>query len=320
MRAGGAGFGTENSPGAEGDQQVLAIESVESNSASPRDVSDVLKCLLTTSARLPMSLYPFAGAHAVQSVAFGFEWTNELSDAELSAVNGAYLAQLRPSLPVAASTQSMVVQIESGGVASMNTSAQGGWRYSKPGHGGMARLLDVQRNRCVGQFNDYTRWDPVFKEAKKWFDAVGPNLGSRQYASLGLEYTDVFNWRADPQSLNVAEVFRTDSPYLPSNVFRQKSLWHSHHGFLSDRTAPGVENKLLENINVNLIEELGQRSIVITTVHRASFVDVWGWEALNPLLVPMFEDFHARNKQTLSDLLTNEVLDKISLNGKAKGE
>ena len=266
-----------------------------------------------------MSLYPFAGAHAVQSVAFGFEWTNEVSDAELAAVNVAYLAQLRPSLPVAAGTQSMVVQIE-GGIASMNAGAQGGWRYSKPGHGGMARLLDVQRNRCVGQFNDYTRWNPVFKEAQKWFDTVGPELGPRQYTSLGLEYTDVFNWRADPQSLNLVEVFRTDSPYLPNNVFRQKGLWHVHHGFLSDRNEPGVENRLLENINVNLIEELGQRSIVITTVHRASFAGVWGWEKLRALIAPMFEDFHARNKQTLSDLLTNEVLDKISLNGKAKGE
>lgn len=258
-----------------------------------------------------MSLYPFAGAHAVQSAAFALEWTEEISEAEISAIAGTH-EKLKLSLPVMTPLQTLTFQMVAGQPSS-TSAAPGGYQFSRPGSAGPARALEVQRNRIVGQVNDYTRWDPVWNEVKNWFATVTPCIGRRLINSVGLQYNDVFHWRDAPDTLNLKRVFREDSPLVPANIFELRDLWHSHHGYFIHRTAP-VKHRLLENVNVNMLEELGQRSIVISTVHKAEVPDVWSWDQLATFIDSLMDDLHQRNKTTLGALLSDEAASMISLN------
>jgi len=263
-----------------------------------------------------MSLFPFAGAHAVQSAAFALEWPVELSDSEMSAIAIAH-DKLKASLPASSPIQTLTFQLIGNQPGVANT-APSGYLFSRPGGNGAARMLEVQKNRLIGQINDYTRWESVWKEVKGWFDVVGPILGDkRQITHVGLQYNDVFYWRDKPETLDLSAVFRTDSPLLPPGVFKQTGLWHSHHGYLLDQTSP-TPHRLLENVNVNMLEELGQRSILITTVHKAEFPELVGWQNLTTCLDELMAELHKRNKAILTDLLSVEAADKISLNKGSK--
>jgi uncharacterized protein (TIGR04255 family) len=258
-----------------------------------------------------MSLYPYAGAHAVQSAAFALEWPVELTEAELLAIAGAH-EKLKASLPTSTPLQTVTFQVVSGQPGSTSTSGPAGHTFSRQGPAGTARALEVQRNRAVGQVNDYTRWAPVWKEVKNWFSTIGSIIGDRQITHVGLQYNDVFHWRGDPDSLDLKKVFSENSTLLPRNVFTLKGLWHSHHGYFVDRLKP-VNHQLLENINVNLQDELGQRSIVITTVHKALVADIRGWDQMSTKIDELMEDLHSRNKDILKNLLSDEAAKSITL-------
>lgn len=258
-----------------------------------------------------MSLYPYAGAHAVQSAAFALEWPVELNEVDFVAV-AALHEKLKTSLPVAAPIQRVTFQMVPGQAGSTTANALAGHTFSRLGAAGPARVLEVQANRVVGQVNDYTRWEPVWKEVGNWFKLVGPIIGKRQITNVGLQYNDVFHWRDDPQSLDLTQIFREDSVLLPRNVFALNGLWHSHHGYFVERTAP-IPHRLLENVNVNLLEELGQRSVVISTVHKAEVSNVWGWENMAGNIDSLMADLHQRNKVTLGNLLSTHAAGLIGL-------
>lgn len=257
-----------------------------------------------------MSLYPFAGAHAVQSAAFALEWPVEISEAEINGIAG-QREKLKPSLTDMSPLQTLTFQMMGGQSGGTTSAIPGGYVFSRPGPAGPARVLEVQRNRMVGQVNDYTRWEPVWKEVRSWFDTLAPLLGKRQFTSVGLQYNDVFHWRDTPESLDLKQVFKVGSPLLPSNAFELTNLWHSHHGYFLDRNEP-IKHRLLENVNVNLLEELGQRSIVITTVHKAE-INIWSWEEVSKCIDALMSDLHKRNKDNLGRLLSDDAAGKISL-------
>lgn len=263
-----------------------------------------------------MSLYPSAGAHAVQSAAFALEWPVELTDSDLGHI-GAVQMRLRQSLPNMQPIQAMMVQmLAGGGPPAAARPITGGFQLSRSGPAGPIWTLEIQRNRLVGQINDYTRWKLVWAEVKSWFAAAAPFLDGRQIASVGLHYTDVFHWRAPPEQLDLSQVFRRESRLLPPHVFETKSFWHSHHGYFIQQDEP-TPHRLLENVNVDMMENLGQQSFVITTVHRAEVKDIWGWENLEKVIDPLMETLHARNKAALGDLLAEPVAKTISLFGGA---
>jgi uncharacterized protein (TIGR04255 family) len=258
-----------------------------------------------------MALYPFAGAHAVQSAAFALEWPSELGEAEIGAVSSAY-EKIKSSLPLVTPIQMVTFQMMGGQPGSTGT-APSGFLFSRPGPAGPARALEAQRNRLVGQINDYTRWAPVWQEVKGWFNAIAPSIGNRLITHVGLQYNDVFHWRGAPDKLDLKQVFREGSPLLPAHVFTLDGLWHAHHGYFLDRKEP-VQHRLLENVNINVVEELGQRSFVISTVHKAELSNVWGWDGVSAFIDNLMDDLHKRNKATLASLLSDDAASMISLN------
>lgn len=263
-----------------------------------------------------MSLYPFAGAHAVQSAAFAFEWAQPLTDSEFAEVVALH-ERLKGSLPTLSQNKALTIELGSG--TPVTAQGLGNVVFSRPPHGSggaPSRILEISRDKCVGQINEYTRWEHVWREVLRWFEVVAPVLvRNHPVRIIGLQYNDVFHWRASPESLDLRHVFKEGSPYLPPNVFGLKDLWHSHHGYFVHRDAP-MTHKLLENVNVNLLDELGQRSILISTVHKAEFPTLlFKSEELLESLRTVIPDLHLRNKEVLGDLLAKDVVKIINLFG-----
>ena len=265
------------------------------------------------------ALYPFAGDHAIQNVAFVLEWPVPLTPSELLKVRGLH-AQLQTSFPVMNEMRSLTINFAAnpgGQTLSSNSNEIGGIQFlgNPLGPGMVSRMLQVSPLNCIVVINDYSRWEKVWGDVRRWFMIVAPSLfeTGHQIPTIGLQYTDVFNWRKAPETMELSEIFLKDTDFLPKNVFKLKSLWHSHHGYFDTRKIL-VEHKLLENINVGLADNNGQRSITILTVHKATLLTpLWDMETLQGTVDTLMSDLHLRNKKILSSLLSTDVCAKIKL-------
>jgi uncharacterized protein (TIGR04255 family) len=261
-----------------------------------------------------MSLYPYAGVHAIQSAAFVVEWAGELTAGEIAQI-AALHSQLSESFPSFSPIQSFKLEIVGQG-QSMPTSSIGGYVFQKNNAtGNFSKTLEVNHTRVTALINDYTRWEYVWKDVRGWFEKVIPLIGDRQILHAGLQYNDIFHWRGELGDLNIKDIFLEASPYIAKHIFEVNGLWHSHHGYLIDHAKP-ENSKLLENINVSAsINEAWQRSFIITTVHKMQLLDarILGWNGLASHLDELMNTMHNRNKEVLKKILTPAVLAQIDL-------
>ncbi|NYH13409.1 TIGR04255 family protein [Paraburkholderia bryophila] len=276
------------------------------------------------------ALHPFAGDHAVQSVAFVLEWASPLDTAALKAVR-----QLAPrfqaSFPVVQEQRQITVKVEAtaGGRSPKHKAAAtpatelGGIQFiHNSGHapGTFTRMIQVQRKNCLVALNEYSRWDTVWPRVQGWLEALLPIvLSGRALSAITLQYQDVFYWREDVSRLDLREVFRAGSSYLPPNCLDQKSAWHSHHGFIEDIDGewPG---HLLNNVNVNVGDLNGQRQIGTMLTHKVTFGSpVWTQERATDALSSVMPMLHRINKSTLQDVFSDAVREKIGLTVQQEG-
>lgn len=266
-------------------------------------------------------LAPCSGAHAVQSAVFAIEWSNPLPQDALSHIRAAYdqSKELKRQFPAAPQEQrilSVLIDQAAGAVSPQPVSSAGeyiGYKFTKQSSISPSRTLQITRDSCLYIVQDYTRWKSVVYDVLLAYSEVSEYLVKSPIAALGLQYTDVFHWRADPEHLNLVEVLEVDSGLVPTSALERKGLWHSHHGYLEDRSSP-AEHSALENVNVDIVDNGGQRSVAIVTSHQARLQrPLYTSEALSSSLKMFYESLHDQNKALLGKLLTSEVQSKIKL-------
>lgn len=268
------------------------------------------------------NLHPFTGQHAIQSAVFALSFSSELDIGEVGSLQAASAA-LKGDFPVLAEQQRTTIsmQVGPGAKSSPDASSEvGGFILERPAlvpNEPKLRLIIVNRTDIVVVVNDYTRWDKFTSDIDRYLSVLlAPIDSHKAISSIGLQFNDVFLWKADPVELNLDEVFVNGSPYLPSNVFSSTMLWHSHHGYLINEAAP-VKHQQLDNINVSRVEVQGEHQLQILTSHRATFENPLykGWSDKNLILFNIRENLHKTNKKLLAALLTPAAQQKINLNG-----
>ena len=268
-------------------------------------------------------LAPCSGAHAVQSAVFAIEWSNPLPQDALSHIRAAYdqSKELKRQFPAAPQEQrilSVLIDQAAGAVSPQSVSSAGeciGYKFTKQSSISPSRTLQITKDSCLYVVQDYTRWKSVVSEVLRAYSEVSEHLVKSPVAALGLQYTDVFHWRADPEHLNLVEVLDAESGLVPTSALERKGLWHSHHGYLEDRSSP-ADHLALENVNVDIVDNGGQRSVAIVTSHQARLQrPLYTAQALRSSLEMFYESLHDQNKTLLGKLLTSEVKSKIKLQG-----
>jgi uncharacterized protein (TIGR04255 family) len=267
-------------------------------------------------------LFPFAGDNAIQSAVFAIEWTEPLSGSELRAIRALDEDQeFKRTFPSAIEPRMVMINLNVDQGAQQVKSEQNqlaGVNFMRPSPtnpGSMSKAINISPMNCLAIVNEYTRWVNVWAEVRGWLLKVAPIVTpSHSVNVIGMQYTDIFLWKADPSTLLLSEVLSAQSTYLPSHVFQTSSLWHSHHGFFEKQQTEPIAHDLLENINVNMLDSSGQRSLQIVSSHRATLTNpIWDIGHLATALDQLMPHLHNRNKRVLRNLLTPAVQAKIKL-------
>jgi uncharacterized protein (TIGR04255 family) len=265
------------------------------------------------------NLFPVAGNNAIQNAAFAIEWAAELLPTEMQKINNAIEADLKSEFQNSIPQNVQKFSFVNEGVANprfLPSIEIGGYLFEKrsPLSPVPTKSITLGKQNLVILINEYSRWEAVWEDVRKYISLVLNNLREQPINNIGLQYSDVFIWKDTPDSLNLNEVFRPNSQYLTPNVLNVKKLWHSHHGYIVDSSAP-VPNTRLDNINVNLIDIEGTLSIQIVTSHRATLeTPIWykGEESLS-VISEIMSVLHDENKLIMHDLLSDEICKKIKL-------
>jgi uncharacterized protein (TIGR04255 family) len=280
---------------------------------------------LATATLCPMSLdnlFPYAGNHAIQNVVFAIDFVSPLSESVLKEIKKSAVKSFGNEFSAPVDQQTLAVNLGLAGPGqSVQTSVQvGGFSMQQSaGFSGLPRrIVNVSPANCVIVVNDYTRWDDVKSNADKYFDVILKLVGTSAtpVAAIGLQYSDVFNWKSDPEELSLKEVFRAGSPYIVPHVFAESPpmLWHSHHGYFLDIEQP-VTSRQLNNINISRVNAQNVDSIQVLTSHKVQLEKpLYKSGAENrEKISDILNNLHKSNKEMLQALLTDELLSKIDL-------
>lgn len=262
-------------------------------------------------------LLPFAGDHAVQNAAIALEWQGELSDQTLLRIYS-LAEKLKPSFDKVELQKLMMINLADTG-PSKHTDGLGGVQFQKMTSLGTAsRQMIVSRGNCTFIVHDYSRWVTMLEDAIRCLQLIMPViLADKAINAIGLQYTDAFTWKEDPADLNMKDVFREDTGLVPAHALNLKHLWHNHHGYLENVTEP-VPHVLTTNVNVTVQDVSGERMIQIITTHRATLEKPirLSTSAYFDVVANIENHLHSRNKSLLSQLLSEDVSNKINLNAK----
>jgi uncharacterized protein (TIGR04255 family) len=271
------------------------------------------------------NLQPYAGQHAIQSAVFALHFSAELDVGELSALRET-AKELKTDFPNFADQHRVSVEInqpvKGESPTSSTTQDFGGFILEKPAPSvpvGAASLrsIIVSADQVIVVINDYTRWEKFRSDVEKYLSVLLKDMSAHKaIQSIGLQIADVFIWKADPADLKLSDVLSKTSPYLPANVFAQDALlWHSHHGFLRDQEQP-IKHQQLDNVNVSRNVVSGAHQIQILTSHKATFnqPQYKFLDTNRELVWATVDQLHAKNKEMLAELLTQELQEKIALN------
>lgn len=268
-------------------------------------------------------LIPFSKTNAIQSVIFALEWQGDLSDSVLSKIQD-LASSLKNDFPEALIQKTVRINLGNIGTEPIKPSPEnnpdggllGGMTFIRKGKFGTAvSKLNVNRTNCVIEINEYDRWEPTIRAVMNYFKIVLPViLTDKSVSVVALQYTDSFAWKDDPENLNLSEVFSDNSPYLTSNVFKQKNLWHCHHGYWIEGLG-GLGGNCLDNINISTVENKGDREIQIVTAHQFVLDKHIRLSTENYLgtIETIQNKLHVHNKNILTQLLSQKVCKKIGL-------
>lgn len=268
-------------------------------------------------------LYPFAGDHAIQNVILVFEWGADQLGTGLNAEQMKQVAEvaktkLQSEFPKIEEMKIVSLQLNPGSISQSQQLELGGLKLVKPGTFGAseARSVTIARDHCAIQFSDYTRWGQVKADFDRYMEALVPAVCAiTPIKAVAMQVTDVFTWKANPAELSLSEVFAQGSRWLPPHVFELKGLWHAHHGFFVEGTETSGFTQL-DNVNISRARtEIGD-VLQILMSHRATLGSPCWDKSYDPAThigSTIFEKLHGDNKSILKEVLTEQVLRKISI-------
>lgn len=261
-------------------------------------------------------IVPSGGQHAIEVMALAIEWSKPLESHVLTEIAAVARAnqEFRDFFPAERAFPGFEIKMTADGAS-----------FDRAGF----NIVDFLRSNIAGQqewsfsmrpeffscnCTVYDRWANVKPRAISLLSQLAQLALERGSAiqAVGLQYSDAFRWNIDNKEA-LSQLFRQDSPLLPSSIFSREMLWHSHNGWFS--AAPDG-HRLLNVVNIDSLDELPNRVIRINGQHRMQAVAASDGTALPielNLLDSAAELLHKSNKVVLQDLLSDLALELIHM-------
>jgi uncharacterized protein (TIGR04255 family) len=220
-----------------------------------------------------VTVVPIADVHAIKTVSFGLEWQNPLQEEELTFLRALH-PKVRDELPRVTKQEGFAFQVVVGQTqpeqqAPPKPQLDGITFDALQPNGQQAWSLVIQKHFLAVSCHVYTRWEEIWGKAQELLMPFVPVLvKERGISVIGLQYVDQFRITGEREQFRAAHLFRSDSPFIPSNAYELDDLWHSHHGFFQKIAEPAAHRRL-NNIDVDVLDANNERIIQITTAHRA---------------------------------------------------
>lgn len=273
-----------------------------------------------------LRIKPSGGKHAIEVMAIGVEWATPLDDAELQKLQDVYNAtsEIAKFLPSHAPVRSFMLQIGLPGNSPSSFVPEdraGGFDLKRfDTNGSVLWALSVRPDFISCNCMAYDRWATVKPQSVELlhpFLTAAMNCG-HEIKAVGLQYQDAFTIEGGLDNAALQSLFRQDSPLLPTHLLAMPSLWHSHQGWFS--VSP-KNRRVLNNVNLDLLEQTPNHLARINGQHRVFSVTHDGKETClieQEDLEQVLDFLHEENKKVLRGILSDKMLDQISLDAGEK--
>lgn len=254
------------------------------------------------------------GNNAIKGVAFAVEFQNELTDEQLNNAKKVYSSTtLKSLLPRENDIEQIVVQIQGSTVNSNQNLKKTGVVFDKLSlNGDIEWALVLNTKAVIVQCNMYTRWNNVWTKVNDLFQLILPVLQDSVVNKIGVEYLDIF-FINDIENGWAKNLFKQDSIYISNNIFNIQNslLWHSHHGYFSNRYN---DELVLNRLNIDFLKKEEQNCVEIRAHHSVEKSPKKFQEYFNDEVIQNdMTYFHQENKNIFKSLLTDEILRNINL-------
>jgi uncharacterized protein (TIGR04255 family) len=193
--------------------------------------------------------------------------------------------------------------------------------------GKVAWALRPENDRVIVQCHQYTSWDAVWPQARKYLLATLRAIAAtdNSVAGVAVQFIDKFEYLDVPADYTISEVFREDSPYLTAQAKKAGVAWHIHQGwFETYPIRPEGPVRVLNMLNLQSAEvnaklvatidhvqqlTLGEANLTIDSLFGAADSAEAGSDAFNT----MFETLHVRNSDLVRRTLCDNKLAAIGL-------
>ena len=134
-----------------------------------------------------------------------------------------------------------------------------------------------------------------------------------------LEYTDVFVHIGDAEAYELSSLIQTNSPHISQSAVNHGPLWHSHQGWFTDADIP-EGTRLLRRMHISGIQTSPDTyAVKMEMLTRLDFLQpterpLLSASSISEHVQPSFELLHERSKKILSEYLTEQMTERISLN------
>jgi uncharacterized protein (TIGR04255 family) len=263
------------------------------------------------------SIVPVNSEHAVKVVSFVCELGANFSVEKLKEVISHYesSSSLQNIFPKKTEGQSTSITFSPTGVDVSNSQETNQLVLERVGaDGNVEYSLSLQNNVINFSLNKYSRWASISSEALAVLNQfIGFILPDPGISVFGLQYVDEFIVTGEINSFVPSMLFDADNKILPKKLIEHKGPWHNHLGWFDDDEKL-LPNKVLHNLNINIIPQHEKLLVQIIGAHRLILSSpISNENQIKADMANRFTALHNQNKALLKKLLNANALKEIHL-------
>jgi len=260
---------------------------------------------------------PFNRNNAIKIAAIAIEFSDVFKESDYQNAISLYHKdkELVTELPRKQLQEAVTFQVNS--PQAFQNQALGGVIFDRLAPNGLQEwAITMRHNSFIITCSEYSRWDEIWLKAKSFIEKFTIIIKDMNVSAAGIEYVDEFYINEEDPTWKEF-LFKTNNKYLPSNINELNDLWHSHHGYFSNE---GYLNELrtLTKIETDYVPEesdIGKTKISIKSHHRSELQNLQ--TTTDFISTGTFESMvvgnHVMNKRIMVDLLSDNILEQISL-------